>query len=288
MSETLEQAEERLGAALGSRWHGPVVTKAGTGTSKLGRIRKAWYSNGTLEEVICIAPGYTEPAPEIWPSRVSYFESPPEPEPPPDPTPDRIVKGMDVSSNQGVTDLSYLINTHQPEHVVVKLYQEVEAPTFEGWSLPQLRSAIEHGCTPGGYLWLYHGINVHKQVTDVLQALTRYNIDIPILWIDCETYEGEGPTLAEILEACSWCEAQGTRAGIYSGDWYWRGVLHEPASWEGPWVQYPAWLANYNGRMDFDMLSYYWPPEMVVGHQYTSNPVDLNAFRSDFTVPVAA
>ncbi len=282
MSETLEQAETRLGGALGSRWGGPTIIKAGTGTARLGQVRKSWYDYGSLEEVICVPPGESTPGPEVWPGKTNPFEQAPTP-----PVGTGRVKCIDVSSNQGVTDLSGLIATHQPEHVIVKLYQEVEAPTFEDWSLPQIHSALANGCTAGGYLWLYAGIDVHKQVTDVLQSCTRYNITLPCLWIDCETYEGEGPTLEEILEACAWTEQQGMRVGIYTGDWYWRDILGIAPNQEGPWAKYPCWFASYNHVDDFNIHSQYWPDLMIVGHQYWSNPIDLSVMRESFTVPMS-
>jgi GH25 family lysozyme M1 (1,4-beta-N-acetylmuramidase) len=231
--------------------------------------------------VTCVPPGSppgTIPRPEIWPNKTNPFDAP---APPPPPT--GIVKCIDVSSNQGTTDLSAYIRDFGAQHVIVKLYQEVEGPTPEGWSIPQIHSALENGCTAGGYVWLYRGIDVQKQVEDALKVAQDAGIVLPILWIDCETYEKQGPSLQEIMDACYWSAFNGTRPGIYTGDWYWRDILGIPAGQAGPWQNYPCWFASYNGNADLDIHSNYWPDEMLVGHQYWADPIDESVMLESFT-----
>jgi len=64
---TIEEMELTLAADLGDRWYGPIVTKTSTKASKEGQIRRAWYTNGTLEEVICQGPGSPAIQAECWP-----------------------------------------------------------------------------------------------------------------------------------------------------------------------------------------------------------------------------
>jgi len=282
MSETLEQAEERLGDSLGVRWSGPTIMKAGSGTDKLGQVRKAWYDCGSLEEIICLAPGNENPAPEVWPSKTHPFElAPPDLPEPPEPL-TGVVRGMDVSSHQ-VRDLTAYIQQFRPSHVVVKAYQEIESVP-QSCTIQQMHSALANGCSVGAYVWLYHGISPAQQVQQALEVAERAGVTLPLLWIDLETYQGTAPTIDEAEAACAACDQRGIRSGIYTGNWfvdaYWHGQI-------GRLVEYPVWLAAYDGLEQLDTPSPYWPREMVKGHQYSSSPIDLNAFAREVTEPSA-
>lgn len=194
-----------------------------------------------------------------------------------------LVSAIDVSSAQP-RDLSTLILQHQPQHVVVKLYQTIENIPQQ-YSLDQLASAQANGCSVGGYVWLYGSVPLMQQVGDALDLAERAGITLPILWIDCETYrESNGtttyPTQAQALQAVQACEARGVRAGIYTGNWfvegYWGGNVGELAS-------RPVWLAAYDDVATLETPSPYWPRELVLGHQYDSTPIDQDVFDPSVT-----
>ena len=63
---SIEEREVELAADLGDRWYGPTVTTASRLQFKLGQVRRAWYTNGILEEVICQGPGSELIQPETW------------------------------------------------------------------------------------------------------------------------------------------------------------------------------------------------------------------------------
>jgi GH25 family lysozyme M1 (1,4-beta-N-acetylmuramidase) len=193
-----------------------------------------------------------------------------------------LIHGIDVSSHQP-RDLTALIQQHQPQHVVVKLYQTIESIPQEQ-SADQIASALASGCTVGGYVWLYHGVDPAQQVHDALELAQRCGVTLPILWIDLELYEGIGPTLDEALTAARTCDALGVPVGIYTGNWfvkdYWDGEI-------GQLVDYPVWLADYNGQADLDTPSLYWPAERVVGHQYQDKPIDFDVFDPSVVTPTA-
>lgn len=192
----------------------------------------------------------------------------------------QLVLGMDVSSFQP-RDLTDLIQAHSVSHVVVKLYQTIENIP-QSYSINQIHSAQANNCTVGGYVWLYHGVNPRQQVQDAVELAEKSGIDLPLLWIDCETYEGEAPTLEEVLEAVQMCHDLSISVGIYTGNWfvrdYWGGDI-------GALVDYPVWLADYNNQADLLTPSPYWPREKVLGHQYSSNPVDIDVFDGSVTSP---
>lgn len=193
-----------------------------------------------------------------------------------------LVRGMDVSSAQP-RDLSALIAEHQPGHVVVKLYQTIENIS-QDYSAAQIASAQADGCTVGGYVWLYGGVNIEQQVHDAVALARRCGVALPILWVDCETYtDGTYPTLLEALSACEAAERLGVKAGIYTGNWFVRDYW-KPVGGIGELKWRPAWLADYNGQEDLNTPSPYWPAEMVLGHQYQGSPIDLSTFARSVTV----
>lgn len=194
-----------------------------------------------------------------------------------------LVQAIDVSSHQD-HDLTALIQQYQPSHVVVKCYQSVEA-RFQQCTLDQMASSQANGCSVGGYVWLYGGLDPAQQITDALAIAAVAGVTLPILWLDLETYkEADGsttwPSLEETIAAVEECERRGMRAGLYTGNWfvdgYWGGHV-------GLLAQYPVWLADYNGVPDLDTPSLYWPPEKILGHQYSGNPIDLDVFDPSVT-----
>lgn len=153
-------------------------------------------------------------------------------------------------------------------HVVVKLYQRVEGQANIAHSKAQIASALSLGCTVGGYGWLYASIGVEQQVSDFLSLLQP-----TILWLDIEKYtDGSLPNAHHIEAALAYSQVLGQEAGIYSGKYVWDS-LGNPSF---PGVK--LWSANYNNQHDLVVPSY---GEMVlVGHQYTSTPVDRSVFLS--------
>lgn len=195
-----------------------------------------------------------------------------------------VVRGCDVSNYQD-RDLGSLIERYQIEHVVVRLWLPEEIPEEE-YSFDQADSARDHGCTVGAYFWLYGTLDPVKQARDAVDLMQRCGIEGVPLWVDLETYaERSGgisyPTRLETQAACAEIKRLGAEPGIYTGNWfvrdYWGGTVGELAT-------YYVWLADYSSEPGLNIYSPYWPRELVVGHQYTGSPVDLDVFRADVTV----
>ncbi len=186
------------------------------------------------------------------------------------------VSGLDVSSYQP-TDLTALIQQYAAQHVVVRLYQDIESPP-QSHSLDQIASVLANGCTVGVYMWLYGDIAVAQQVQSALSICPP---DAPIVWVDCELYGNSHPTQVQALEAVQRIESAGLRAGIYTGDWFVEGYWGD---YIGGLADRAAWLAVYNGNNDLNITSKYWPYSQIYGHQYRGTPVDLDCFDEAVTM----
>lgn len=189
-----------------------------------------------------------------------------------------LVHAIDVASYQP-TDLSDLVHRLGAQHVVVKLYQTVERignrTVAADHSRAQIASALANGCSVGGYIWGYAERDPVQSVRDGMQLSRSCGVELPILWLDIEPYPSDNsvPGAAWIRAALAECAAQGGRGGIYSGRYVWDRLGHP----QFPGV--PLWTADYNNRADLDVPGY---GEMrVVGHQYTSTPVDRNVFSPE-------
>lgn len=200
-----------------------------------------------------------------------------------------LVRGMDVSNFQA-RDLSDLIQRYQIEHVVVRLWLPEEIPD-EQYSLDQVASARANGCTVGAYFWLYGTLDPTKQAQDAVALMRRCGIEGVPLWLDLETYaERDGtvsfPSREQAIAACQAIADLDVEPGVYTGDWF---VSEHWGKQADGLLFYPVWLADYaNPRQDLEIVSHYWAHEMVMGHQYTGSPVDLDIFDRSVTQVVEA
>ena len=190
------------------------------------------------------------------------------------------VTGIDVSNHQP-RDLSTLIQQHQPEHVVVKLYQEVEIAGGRAHARAQIESAQAHGCTIGGYVWLYRDVPIEQQIHDALSLAEEAGVTLPILWIDYEPYVSNNnlPRISQLLEAVGVAERAGVRAGVYTGPWVWN-LIGNPVT---ELASRPLWTADYRPLPDLNGVRLYGGWEFASGHQWTSQPVDRNVFLPEVT-----
>lgn len=280
MSQTIEQAELVM-TGLGQRWVGPLVIRAGVSSSKLGQIRRAWYENGILEEVICLAPGQATAAPEVWPIAQGNFVPTPEPQPPPPPT-GSLVKAIDVSNFQDA-DLTTLIAQYTPDHVIVRIPQRFEPTWFQGRAQAQLQSALAQGKTVGAYCWLYRDENIADQIQFPIGLLRSWQITVPYLWPDIEYYKTPDniPSAEQIKEAVHVSQQEGVRPGIYTSKYMW-SLIGTPTDPELSAL--PLWNAQYNEVATLDMEPYGgWTT--CVGHQYsTTGGIDQDVFDSRYAV----
>jgi GH25 family lysozyme M1 (1,4-beta-N-acetylmuramidase) len=196
------------------------------------------------------------------------------------------VSALDVSSNNGL-NIAPLLDEFAPQHVIVKLYQTVEKDQggpLARFSIAQARMVREHGCTVGGYVWLYAGIDGAKQVADALDTAQKAGVALGErnpLWLDCEDYTDKSyPSLAVIQQAINACDDHALVCGIYTGGWWWRPRTGNSQAFS----DLPLWDANYDDPPGLGAPGYGgWQARS--GHQYTSKPVDRSVFNSAYATP---
>lgn len=183
-----------------------------------------------------------------------------------------LIYGLDVSSYQP-RDLSQLIAQLQPQHIVSKLYQPEES-IAQAHSIAQIYSCQHNGVIPGGYWWGYRDLDPKRSVGNVVKLCESFNFAPPVLWCDIEPYRTNDnvPGIGWIVSAREETERLGYTFGIYSGYWVWQ-LLGFPTELDDAY----AWLAEYNGKQTME-LTHVHGLSRVVGHQWTSKPVDQNVW----------
>lgn len=198
-------------------------------------------------------------------------------------------RAMDVSSHQS-RDLTTLIREHDPQHVIVKLYTAWESIPWDH-TAAQVRSALDNGCTVGGYVWAYRSITPERMVDDLIARCASIGLVLPLCWIDCETYHDRSGNVADPGPDADWLarfvrqaeSIYGMACGLYTGAWWVDGYFPGGREAFAQFSRLPLWLADYdnNPALDSSLLPG-WPT--VAAKQYTSDPVDLNTIRAEHTV----
>jgi hypothetical protein len=187
-----------------------------------------------------------------------------------------LLSAIDVASFQP-RDLSGIIAQYQPRHVIVHLYHDQERPPW-AHSAEQVASTLANGCTVGGYQFLYPGTDMVRAVNSVADRCASIGLVLPILWHDVESYEGRDITPWDLHRTVDHCVALGIPSGVYTSREMWRRIGN-PSGFE----HLPAWIADYNGYPDLDVIP---PPNLpnVVAHQYRGDPLDLDVILEEYTV----
>lgn len=186
------------------------------------------------------------------------------------------VRALDVSSYQP-TNLTGLIQQYQPQHVIVHLYTQIETPPWSH-SAAQVQSALDNGCTVGGYCFLYPGTNMVHTINSAVNRCALIGLVLPILWLDVEEFQGQNLTAPELSFAVNQCEALGVPVGLYTSNYMW-SKLGNPSGFE----DLPVWAAQYNGIEDLASVSPIPNLPMIVGHQYQGLPIDLSVMLEEYT-----
>ena len=193
----------------------------------------------------------------------------------PEPPSQQIVSVIDVSSHQS-TDLTSYINQFNPDHIIIKFYQDIEFAGSQDVTRQQVASAQAHNVSVGGYGWLYRSQG--HNINSCLDLAAELNIRLPILWIDVEPYNGVYPKLQDIEDAVEVCVNRSQPCGIYTGKWVW-DALGNPYYWS----YLPLWHSHYGIEPSLTLSNPYGGWTTCVGHQYTSTPIDQNIFDVQYT-----
>jgi hypothetical protein len=138
-----------------------------------------------------------------------------------------IVYALDVNSAWG-KDLSGVIATHKPTHIVLHTYHGYEAAGLPAFTIAQAASAQAAGVSVGMYAWAFLGYSPVKTVNDSVALFKNAaGHDPPVVWLDCEIYSSPGqpdfdpgPDPAWLTAAFARCDELGLRAGVYTGQWW--------------------------------------------------------------------
>jgi hypothetical protein len=195
------------------------------------------------------------------------------------------VHALDVASYQG-RDLSAFIRAYQPEHVVVHLYMPSEGPGPQ-FSRDQILCARDHGCTVGGYVFVYRpGDSVDYYLANTLELCASVGLELPICWIDCEpSVYGPGPDERWMDEWLVKAGSVGMQTGLYCNlDWF---------NTHPGFAKYadvlPLWLAHYDGVADVTSgpIPAGWSELAAKQWQVSDDgigQIDRDVFRREFTV----
>lgn len=186
-----------------------------------------------------------------------------------------MLRGVDLSNHNGPPGTYRGQQWYQDAQFVIA--QAIDPPSSypRGVTAEQLRAAKADGKYAGVYVWLWNYFETSAATkADIASRLALIPVDVPLdmrLWLDMEdTTQDHGPARQQdVLDALEvmddWSAARNLPPpGVYSGDWYLRGYMD---AWFPPDRMY--WLADYG-----------IPPTLFPSrplHQFTSNPVDMNA-----------
>ncbi len=227
--------------------------------------------------------GTTNLGSEYWQTRLFEARRPRgliDSTPPPTPGTPAQIRSVDVSSHQpqSLPALQRWI-ADGCQLLIVKSYQRAEG-SLAHTTRAHVANARAAGVWCLGYVWLYRSVDPRESVRTSLE-LFRSTGENPKIWfLDCETYQASdgsrfdpGPNVDQIMAAADQCRAMGVAPAIYTGAWWINGHLQGDKS---KLSGMPAWLADYSKPPNLD-----WPAPIglkLIGHQYTSTPVDWSLF----------
>jgi hypothetical protein len=198
-----------------------------------------------------------------------------------------IVSAIDVSSHQS-RDLRSIIEAHRPTHVVVKLYLPEESIS-QDHTRAQIVSARAAGCTVGGYVWCYRDLDPRKTVRDAVTLARSSGVSLPILWLDCETYNvnnevrDPGPDALWLRAAVAEAQALGVRVGLYTAAWWWREFMDNTREF----AELPLWLAEFDNKADIEDVNLFGGWTRASGKQWSvklpgGGELDRDVFLAEF------
>lgn len=195
------------------------------------------------------------------------------------------VFGIDVSSHQ-THEVDELVTVNGAAHVVVKLYLNVGGEArYRPHAKAQIASALECGCSIGGYVWCYQSVDPVQTVMDAHSLAAEAGVTLPILWLDCEDYTVDGrvadpgPNTEWLRKAVATCREMGLRVGIYTAAWWWIARIGRQSEFS----ELPLWGAQYDLVPTLESLRLFGGWTFASGKQYTSRPIDQNVFLDSVT-----
>lgn len=176
------------------------------------------------------------------------------------------VSGLDVSNWTG--DITQLLQTWHPFHVVVRLSTESQAS--RNIARQQLQAALQSGATVSGYIWCGWSVSPEKRTADALSVGAGF--PLTMAWFDAEEGSPGGKIDDWLSRGVDLAERRGHRAGIYCNAGWWRAQGDSRG-----FTRLPLWLAAWDGRQTLEGLDLPGGWAAAAGHQYQGDP-DLSVF----------
>lgn len=191
-----------------------------------------------------------------------------------------IVRAVDVSSHQ-LPSLALLgLWIGQGAQILwVHSYHGGEAPGLDTATRAWIDVARQVGiwCLP--YCWLFRSYSASQAVRESIEVFRSAGADPKLIALDCENYgtpvTDPGPTAEQILSAAEQARALGVEVVLYSNKPWLDGMDGDHEILRGV----PSWIANYSTLPSLNVPAPDWVK--VLGHQYTSAPVDWSIFDLD-------
>jgi GH25 family lysozyme M1 (1,4-beta-N-acetylmuramidase) len=189
-----------------------------------------------------------------------------------------LIKTVDVSSHQtpSLTSLAQWV-AQGCQLLWVHSYHSGEKAGLEATTRAWIGVArqAEVWCLP--YVWLFRSLDPARQTREAIELFRESDMPPKLIALDCETYGvagtfDPGPTAEQILTAAETAREMGVEVVLYSGNWWLVDMQGNPEILRGV----PAWIANYSIPPTLNVPAPDWVN--VIGHQYTSTPVDWSVF----------
>lgn len=163
---------------------------------------------------------------------------------------------------------------------IIHAYHGGEAPGLDVTTRAWVDVAQQAKIWPLPYVWLFRSYGADRAVIEALEVFWSVGERPGLVFLDCETYQSVGvsdlgPTAEQILVACEAARALKVEPIIYSNKPWLDQIEGNHLILDG----IPAWIANYDDRQDLNVPAPAWV--RVLGHQYTSKPVDWSVFDLD-------
>lgn len=189
-----------------------------------------------------------------------------------------LIKTVDCSSHnqRSLTMLAQWV-AQGAQALIVHSYHSGEQASLAQTTREWISLARQAGIWAFPYVWLFRSMDPARQTREAIELFRDSDMPPSLIALDCETYGhgssfDPGPTAEQILTAAETARGMGVEVILYSGLPWLTDMDGDHEILRGV----PAWIANYNGQQTLDVPAPEWV--RVIGHQYTSTPVDWSVF----------
>lgn len=189
-----------------------------------------------------------------------------------------LIKTVDVSSHnpQSLIMLGHWVG-QGAQALIVHSYHSGEQASLAQTTREWISLARQAGIWTWPYVWLFRSQDPAQQTREAIELFRDSDMPPKLIALDCENYDVDGvfdpgPTAEQILTAAETARSMGVEVVLYSNRFWLDAMDGDHEILRGV----PAWIANYSIDPTLSVPSPDWVT--VVGHQFTSHPVDWSIF----------